>query len=273
MNSTTLYKNYSIFIFETFRVCPSLLGTKQSPTKLSLRLPRLKKSRNDEQRFPKSLNSISVFIVLSLFGSLVSCKENKKQEALLLPVFGEKKAVSKESEDTIYHTIKPFLFKNQFNENVTEQTTQSKIYVADFFFTSCQSICPQMSSMLVNVQKAFDGDDSVLILSHTVNPMLDTVEVLYGYAQQYGAQKNKWHLLTGNKKEIYDLAKESYLVNAFQDDGSPEGFLHSELFVLIDAKRRIRGYYDGTDSGAVVKLIADIKVLKGERNKNSLDYK
>ena len=87
MNSTTLYKNYSIFIFETFRVCPSLLGTKQSPTKLSLRLPRLKKSRNDEQRFPKSLNSISVFIVLSLFGSLVSCKENKKQDILAIKKF------------------------------------------------------------------------------------------------------------------------------------------------------------------------------------------
>lgn len=204
-----------------------------------------------------------VIIVLVVFVA-VSCKQPKVQASLLLPVYGEKKAIGKDSEDTLYHSIKPFLFKNQYNENVTEQTTQSKIYVADFFFVSCQSICPQMSSMLVNVQKAFDNDDSVLILSHTVNPMHDTVEVLQGYAQQYGAKKNKWHFLTGNKKEIYDLAKESYLVNALQDDGTPEGFLHSELFVLIDTQRRIRGYYDGTDSVAVAKLIADIKLLKTE---------
>lgn len=202
-------------------------------------------------------------IALSLFVAF-SCKQSNKHSNLLLPVYGEKKALNNEFDDTLYHSIKPFLFKNQYNENVTEQTTQSKIYVADFFFVTCQSICPQMSSMLVNVQKAFDNDDSVLILSHTVNPLHDTVEVLNGYAQQYGARKNKWHFLTGNKKEIYDLAKESYLVNALQDDGTPEGFLHSELFVLIDKQKRIRGYYDGTDSIAIAKLIADIKLLKTE---------
>ncbi len=205
------------------------------------------------------------FILLFISSAiLVSCKTPTKTNTLLLPVFGEKIAKSDNTEDTIYHTIKPFLFKNQFNESVTEQTTQSKIYVADFFFVSCQSICPQMSSMLVNVQKAFDSDDSVLILSHTVNPMHDSVEVLNGYATQYGAKKDKWHFLTGNKKEIYDLAKESYLVNALQDDGTPEGFLHSELFVLVDAHKRIRGYYDGTDSVAVSKLIKDIRLLKTE---------
>ncbi len=103
-----------------------------------------------------------------------------------------------------------------------------------------------------------------MILSHTVNPSNDTVEVLNGYAQTYGAIKNKWHLLTGNKKAIYDMARYSYLVNALEDDGSAEGFLHSELFVLVDAQKRIRGMYDGTDSVAVVKLISDIKLLKQE---------
>lgn len=209
----------------------------------------------------------NIILLLTLI-IIASCKQEKKT-ALLLPVFGNKKVLNAESLDTTYHTINPFLFKNQYNENVTEQTTKSKIYVADFFFVSCQSICPQMSSMLVNVQKAFDKDDSVLILSHTVNPMHDTVEVLNGYAQQYGATKNKWHFLTGNKKEIYDLAKNSYLVNAFEDDGSPEGFLHTELFVLVDPERRIRGYYDGTDSVAVSKLIEDIKLLKKERTQEN----
>ena len=94
--------------------------------------------------------------------------------------------------------------------------------------------------------------------------MHDTVEILNGYAQSYGAIKNKWHFLTGNKKEIYDMARYSYLVNALQEDGTPEGFLHSELLILIDARKRIRGMYDGTDSIAVVKLIADIKLLKQE---------
>lgn len=205
------------------------------------------------------------FIIAVALLALISCKETKVTNEVLLPFFGEKKIVN---DDTVYHTIKPFLFINQYNENVTEQSTEGKVYVADFFFASCQSICPQMSSQLTHVQRAFEKNDSVLILSHTVNPLHDTVEVLNDYAIQYGAIKNKWHLLTGNKKDIYDLAKESYLVNALQDDGTPEGFLHSELFVLVDAKKRIRGYYDGTDSLAVVKLINDITLLTKKNNSN-----
>lgn len=114
------------------------------------------------------------------------------------------------------------------------------------------------------VQSAFKDDNDVLLLSHTVNPMHDTVEVLNAYAQSYGAIKNKWHFLTGAKKQIYDIAYKDYLVNALEDDGSEEGFLHSELFILIDKQKRIRGIYDGTDSVAVSKLITDIKLLKQE---------
>lgn len=202
-------------------------------------------------------------IILVVF-FIVSCKGTKNKETKLLPVFGEKKAVGNEEGDTIYHTVKPFLFINQYNEKVTEETVKGKIYVADFFFATCESICPKMSTQLITVQNAFAKDDSVLILSHTVNPMHDTVEVLKKYAERFGATKNKWHLLTGNKKEIYDMARYSYLVNALEDDGSAEGFLHSELFVLIDSKKRIRGFYDGTDNVAVAKLIADIKLLKTE---------
>ena len=199
-------------------------------------------------------------LLLSFFG----CEQAKEKTKQLLPIYGEKKIGGIESKDTIYHTIQPFSFINQYNEVVSEKTISNKIYVADFFFATCQSICPQMSTQLMNVQKAFAKDDSVLILSHTVNPLHDTVEVLNGYAQSYGAIKNKWHFLTGNKKEIYDMARYSYLVNALQEDGTPEGFLHSELLILIDARKRIRGMYDGTDSIAVVKLIADIKLLKQE---------
>lgn len=201
---------------------------------------------------------ITLFIISTF---LFACDQKPKSNGLLLPVFGEKKA---SGLDTVYHTIRPFFFTNQYNEPVTEGTTKNKIYVADFFFATCQSICPQMSSQLVHVQDAFKNDSSILILSHTVNPMHDTVEVLNGYAQTYGALKGKWHFLTGSKKEIYALAKDSYLVNALEDDGTPEGFLHSELFILVDTYGRIRGTYDGTDAVAVQKLIADIKRLKQE---------
>lgn len=207
------------------------------------------------------------FIIITICGLLLSaCKTESEPETkkLVLPVFGEKKLAGVEAKDTIYHTVQPFQFINQYGDTVSDKTVGNKIYIADFFFATCQSICPQMSSQLVHVQKAFEKDSDVLILSHTVNPMNDTVEVLKGYADSYGAKRNKWHFLTGEKKDIYDMARYSYLVNAFEDDGTPEGFLHSELFLLIDKQKRVRGMYDGTDSVAVVKLISDIKLLEQE---------
>lgn len=208
-------------------------------------------------------NSILLCLVtIVAFSCNTKPVETHKQ---LLPVIGEKKLGGAEAKDTIYHTIPDFAFLNQYNDTISQETVENKIYVADFFFATCQSICPQMSSQLVHVQKAFATDPDVLILSHTVNPMHDTVEVLKGYADSYGAQKNKWHFLTGNKKEIYAIAKDGYLINALEDDGTAEGFLHSELFLLIDRQKRIRGMYDGTDSVAVAKLIADIRLLKQEQ--------
>ena len=204
---------------------------------------------------------VIAIVVITFFSCNTQTTETKK---LLLPVIGEKKLAGEDGKDTLYHSIQPFAFVNQYHDTVSEKTIDNKIFVADFFFATCQSICPKMSSQLVHVQNAFKDDHNVLILSHTVNPSNDTVEVLNGYAQTYGAIKNKWHLLTGNKKAIYDMARYSYLVNAIEDDGSAEGFLHSELFVLVDAQKRIRGMYDGTDSVAVVKLISDIKLLKQE---------
>ena len=198
--------------------------------------------------------------IVILLSAMTGCK-NTSAPKMLLPIFGEKKL---SNNDTVYHTINDFSFKNQYGEIVNNQTVKNKIYVADFFFATCQSICPQMSTNLKDVQAAFLNDDSLLILCHSVNPMHDTVEVLNGYSQTYGAKKNKWHFLTGNKKQIYDLAKTSYLVNALEEDGTPEGFLHSELFLLIDTKGRIRGFYDGTDKAQVNKLISDIKLLKTE---------
>ena len=201
---------------------------------------------------------------LLLLGSCIyftGCSTKSEQKKFLLPVFGEKRVGT---IDTIYHTIGDFSFTNQHGEVVNNKTVANKIYVADFFFATCQSICPEMSTNLKDVQKAFENDDSLLILCHTVNPLHDTVEVLNAYGETYGAKKNKWHFLTGNKKEIYDLAKTSYLVNALEQDGSAEGFLHSELLLLIDKKGRIRGMYDGTNKVEVQRLIKDIKLLKQE---------
>jgi protein SCO1/2 len=191
---------------------------------------------------------------------MASCKEKEPQ--LLLPVYGDKKL---EGKGTVYHTIQPFELTDQYGEKVNNATVNNKIYVANFFFATCQSICPEMSTNLVDIQKAFAMDDSVLILSHSVNPLHDTVEVLMDYATTYGARKNKWYLLTGDKKLIYSLAKDSYLVNALEDDGTPEGFLHSELFLLIDGNGRLRGMYDGTNKAEVQKLIGNIKLLKKEK--------
>lgn len=202
-------------------------------------------------------NIYALFLSLVLF----SCQEQQEKK-LLLPIIGEKHL---SNTDTIYHSVGNFTLTNQFGEEVTEKTVKNKIYVADFFFATCQSICPQMSKNLVDVQTAFEKDDGVLILCHTVNPLHDTVEVLNKYGLSYKAIKGKWHFLTGNKKTIYDLAKNDYLVNALEDDGTPEGFLHSELLLLIDTQGRIRGMYDGTDRLQVSNLINDIKLLKTEK--------
>jgi protein SCO1/2 len=202
-------------------------------------------------------------IINFIFGSvlLFSCQTELEQKKFLLPIYGEKHL---SNTDTIYHAVGNFTLTNQFGEPVSEQTVKNKIYVADFFFATCQSICPQMSKNMIDVQKAFEKDDDVLILSHTVNPFHDTVEVLNKYGLAYNAKKGKWHFLTGNKKDIYQLAQLDYLVNALEDDGTEEGFIHSEFFLLIDKQSRIRGVYDGTDKVQVNKLIGDIKLLKTE---------
>jgi len=213
----------------------------------------------------KRINKIAVGFLSGLL--LISCGESKKEvpeHKLLLPVIGSKK-LGGQGNDTIYHTVGDFTLTNQYKETVTQKTTEGKIYVADFFFATCQSICPQMSTELIRVQDAFKNDNDFLILSHSVNPGHDTAEVLEAYAGKYQAIKGKWHFLTGSKKVIYDLALRDYLVNALEDDGTPEGFLHSELFLLVDKQKRIRGTYDGTDSIAVNKLINDIKILKTEK--------
>jgi protein SCO1/2 len=162
-----------------------------------------------------------------------------------------------------YHTIGDFSLTNQNGETVTQNDYEGKIYVADFFFTTCQTICPIMTDHMAEIQKELKNDHDVLLLSHTVMPETDSVAVLKKYAAENGVNAQKWNLVTGDKRQIYDLARKSYLA-AKDNPYSEYDLIHTENFVLIDSKRRIRGFYDGTDPEAISKLIEDIKLLKAE---------
>jgi protein SCO1/2 len=181
-----------------------------------------------------------------------------------LPYIGEK-ALAANGKDTIYHTIPPFQFINQNGETVTEKNYEGKIYVADYFFTSCQTICPKMATELLRVQDKFAYTKGLVqILSHTVDPENDSVPVLKAYSQMIHANDSMWNFVTGDKKQLYDLARHGYLLNAMEGDGGKDDFIHSELFVLVDKEKHIRGIYDGTDIKAVNDLLDDIKVLIAE---------
>lgn len=162
-----------------------------------------------------------------------------------------------------YHTIADFSLTNQNGKTITQDDYKNKIYVADFFFTTCQTICPIMTDHMVEIQETLKNDEDVLLLSHTVTPEIDTVAQLKKYALEKGVNDAKWNLVTGDKKEIYDLARKSYLA-AKDVPFSENDLVHTENFVLIDKKKRIRGFYDGTDAESIKKLLADIKILKQE---------
>ena len=160
-----------------------------------------------------------------------------------------------------YHTIADFKFTNQNGKTITQKDYEGKIYVADFFFTTCQSICPKMTANMVDVQKAILNNPKVMLLSHTVMPDVDSVSVLKKYALDKGIVDSKWNLVTGDKKDIYSIARKSYLAVKM---GKPEelyDMVHTENFILIDSKRRVRGFYDGTNREEVKKLIEDIQWL------------
>ncbi len=177
--------------------------------------------------------------------------------------------VSRELVDTTlqyvkkYHTIADFSLTNQNGKTVTQNTYKDKIYIADFFFTTCQTICPIMTDHMLEIQEKLKDDDDVLLLSHTVTPEIDSVAQLKKYALEKGVNDAKWNLVTGEKKQIYDLARKSYL--AAKDVPYEEyDLIHTENFVLVDKKRRIRGFYDGTDPRAIQNLLQDLKTLKRE---------
>lgn len=167
-----------------------------------------------------------------------------------------------------FHRIADFKLKNQNNKWVTQNTFENKIYVANFFFTTCPSICPIMTENMSFIQNTFKNDSSVLLLSHSVTPKIDSVAQLKKYALEKGIIDEKWHLVTGPKKEIYDLARQSYLAVKTNVDGNLYDMIHTENFILIDLDRRIRGFYDGTVKEDMKEIQNDILNLKAEYSIN-----
>lgn len=163
-----------------------------------------------------------------------------------------------------YHTIAPFKLINQNGDTVTDKNYKGKIYIADFFFTTCPSICPIMTGNMVEIQKEILNDPEVMLLSHSVTPVIDSVAQLKKYALEKGVNDKKWNLVTGNKKDIYKLARKSYLAVKNDGDGGPFDMIHTENFILVDKEKRIRGFYDGTKTEEIERLLEDVKILKRE---------
>lgn len=192
-----------------------------------------------------------------------SCTGGKQEKPL--PIYGEREI---DGTDTVYHTIADFSFVDQDSAMVTKETVKNKIYVADFFFTSCRTICPKMKTQMLRVYDSIENDPDILLISHTIDPDYDTVGLLHDYADRLGVKSDKWHFVTGDKEEIYNLAQTSYFATAMEDKSEPDGFIHSGAFLLIDRQGRIRGKYDGTEEREVNRLLVDIRKLKAEDGKS-----
>jgi protein SCO1/2 len=189
---------------------------------------------------------------------------SKKKDVPLtyLAYFGPKNALK--VNDTTYHFIPDFEFTDQNGKKVNKQRLKNKIYVTEFFFTTCKSICPVMNDHLVSVYKEFKAVPDFMILSHTVDPETDSVPVLKDYANAHGVNDDRWLFVTGDKKDLYEVARKGYLLNAEEGDGGEEDFIHTQNFALIDKDSHIRGFYEGTDSLEIVRLKQDIRILLKE---------
>ncbi len=164
------------------------------------------------------------------------------------------------------HTIADFELVNQLGDTITQELFAGKVYVADFFFATCPTICPIMSSHIAELQEYFKDRTEVMFLSHSVTPQIDSVPLLFEYGKSYGANPEVWQLTTGDKKHIYELARKSYFAVLDEGDGGVQDFIHTENFILVDTKRRIRGFYDGTSERDMQRLKREIEVLLREKS-------
>ena len=199
---------------------------------------------------------LTVFLI-SLLG-LFACTDQHE-----LPFLGPKTLNA--SGDTVYHQIPAFRFLNQDSTWVTEKDMAGKIYVADFFFTTCPTICPKMKTQLLRIYERYATNDAVRILSHSIDPEFDNVSVLRDYANKLHVAAPRWNLVTGDKKAIYAIGQKSYMVTAQEDSNEVGGFVHSGAFILVDKDRHVRGIYDGTKEEDVNHLIEDMEKLLGNK--------
>jgi len=199
-----------------------------------------------------------VLIVFMLIGAS-SCKTETETKEGPLPKLGN---WYMEGQDTVYHQIADFAFINQMGDSVTSQSVAGKVYVADFFFTSCPTICPIMKKEMLRVFEKYESNPDFIILSHSIDPTYDTQEVLHDYAEKLGIMDaSTWNFLTGDQEKIFEIGQTSYLTTAMADQAEPGGFLHSGAFILVDQEGHIRGVYDGTKSDQVDRLLNDIPKL------------
>ena len=213
------------------------------------------------KRFIIFFGVVSSIILLLFYKALLPQKK--------LPVFQPAMVNYELVDSTIqhikkFHRIADFELINQNGKTVTHENFNGKIYVADFFFTTCPTICISMTDNLLKVQKEIQNNPNILIISHSVTPKIDSVTQLKKYAIEKGVNDKKWHLVTGDKKEIYKLARKSYLAVKDEGDGGPFDMIHTENFILVDPDKRIRGFYDGTDSKEIKRLLLEIKILNSE---------
>ena len=206
-------------------------------------------------------------VMLVLSGVIVYLFYTALQPKKMLPVY-QPSMVDKSLVDSTlhytkkYHKVADFSLVNQNGETITQEDYKDKIYVADFFFTTCLTICPIMTKNMGEVQEAIKNDPNIMLLSHSVTPQIDTVAQLKRYALEKGVIDSKWNLVTGDKKQIYELARKSYLAVKNDGDGGPFDMIHTENFILVDKEKRIRGFYDGTDREEIDRLLSDIKILE-----------
>lgn len=205
--------------------------------------------------------TMAVFSAVFLTVAYNLLKPEKK-----LPIFNPVDVNPELADPSVWHVgrdhrIADFSFVNQEGKTVTQEDYNGKIYVADFFFTTCQTICPIMTSNMEKVQEAIRNIPDVMILSHSVTPDIDTPEVLKAYAQKHHVDAKKWNLVTGDKKRIYEIARRSYLAVKTGSEAEMYDMVHTENFVLVDRQRRIRGFYDGTKESEIKRLIEDIRFL------------
>lgn len=206
-------------------------------------------------------------VLLMLSSVIIYLFYNALQPQKMLPVYQPSMVDPTLVDSTLhykkkYHKIADFELTNQNGKTVTQKNYKDKIYVADFFFTTCPTICPIMTKNMAEIQDAIMDDDEVMLLSHSVTPVIDSVPQLKKYALEKGVVDRKWNLVTGDKKQIYELARKSYLAVKTDGDGGPYDMIHTENFILVDKERRIRGFYDGTNREEINKLLEDLKTLK-----------